>query len=140
MTDSDENTIAKFVQKKGAIGVLSQIDYDDSNTSGELSGALRVSEGTFSSRVDEAIELDLLQEVPQKPEDHGNVNRYKLTRRGEALWGELNSRGTIDTHQAVLDAIEVLEDEQEELAEWASDADIADPDWPYMDSIPDDMR
>jgi hypothetical protein len=46
----------------------------------------------------------------------------------------------LDTHQAVLDAIQDLEEEKEELTEWASDADIADPDWPHMDSIPDDMR
>jgi DNA-binding MarR family transcriptional regulator len=140
MTDSDENEISNFLEEKGAVGLLSQIDRDDSNTSGELSDALRVSPGTFSKRVDEAVEIDLLQMVPQKPEDHGNARRYKLTRRGKSLRAELNSRGTIDTHQAVLDAIQDLEDEQEELAEWASDADIADPDWPYMDSIPDDMR
>jgi DNA-binding MarR family transcriptional regulator len=140
MSDSDENGIAGFLGKKGAVGILSQIDRDDSNTSGELSDAVRVSGTTYSKRVDEALALDLLERVPKKPDDHGNVNRYQLTRRGKALRAELKSRGVLDTHQAVLDAIQELEDEQEELAEWAADADIADPDWPYMDSIPDDMR
>lgn len=68
------------------------------------------------------------------------MNRYQLTRRGKSLRAELNSRGVLDTHQAVLDAIQELEEEKEELTEWASDADIADPDWPHMDSIHDDMR
>jgi DNA-binding HxlR family transcriptional regulator len=140
MSDSDETEIAEFLGKKGAVGILSQIDRDDSNTSGELSDSVRVSGTTYSKRIDEALELDLLERVPKKPEDHGNVNRYQLTRRGKALRAELNSRGVLDTHQAVLDAIQDLEDEQEKLAEWATDADIADPDWPHMDSIPDDMR
>ena len=140
MSDSDEKELDEFLGEKGAVGILSQIDRDDSNTSGELSDAVRVSGTTYSKRVDEALALDLLEGVPKKPEDHGNAKRYQLTRRGKSLRAELNSRGVLDTHQAVLDAIQDLEEEKEELTEWASDADIADPDWPYMDSIPDDMR
>ena len=140
MSDSDEYEIDEFLGEKGAVGILSQIDRDDSNTSGELSDAVRVSGTTYSKRVDEAVALDLFERVPKKPEDHGNAKRYQLTRRGKSLRAELNSRGVLDTHQAVLDAIQDLEEEKEELTEWASDADIADPDWPYMDSIPGDMR
>jgi DNA-binding HxlR family transcriptional regulator len=140
MSNGHKDGIPGFVEEKGAIGILSQIDRDDSNTSGELSDSVRVSETTFSKRVGEALGEDLLERVPQKPEDHGNVHRYQLTRRGKALRAELRSRGVLETHQAVLDAIQELEDDQDELAEWAADADITDPDWPHMDSIPDDMR
>lgn len=71
MSDSDEYEIDEFLREKGAVGILSQIDRDDSNTSGELSDAVRVSGTTYSKHVDEALTLDLFERVPKKPEDHG---------------------------------------------------------------------
>lgn len=131
MSDSDEYDIEDFLDQKGAIGILSQIEYNDSNTFGELNNATTASHTNISSVLEHGVKIDLLERVPQKPDDHGHTKRYELTRRGKKLRAELNSRGTVDVYQTYHSAVQDLEDHEEELIEWVDDADITDPDWPY---------
>jgi hypothetical protein len=56
------------------------------------------------------------------------------------LRNELGSRGVVEAYQAFLPAYQEIEKHKDDLAEWVVDEDITDPDWPYTDSIPDDMR
>lgn len=132
MSDSDEYNISEFLEQKGAIGILCQIDWDDSNTYGELEAAVVATSSPVSDRIQTAVnELDLLEQLPAKPEDHGHVKRYALTRRGKQLRAEMEARGVVDVYQEYFAAAKKLETEEDDLAEWVVDADITDPDWPY---------
>lgn len=130
MGDSDDYDIAGFLQRDGAIGLLTRLDTKEGKLVGEIEAEVHVSHTTFQERKDEALNLDLIERV-LSPDDHGNAKRYQLTRRGKTVLTEMKRKGVTDDYREFFDCYELLEEGKDELADWVQDEQITDPDWPY---------
>lgn len=129
-TDDVDVTVPEFLDSEGAVGLIVQSDYEDGVPFGELNSVVHVSHTTLSNRKKEAVKLGFL-ELVRSAEDHGNTKRYRLTDRGKALRAELKEQGIAEQYRKFFEEYRELEEQRDELVEWAGDADVNDPDWPY---------
>lgn len=128
----DPSDIPSFLTREGGVALLTQIDYNEGMLFSELQEQVHVSQTTLSKRKDEALQMKLLTREP-RPDDHGNAERYKLTRRGKKLRSELNDRDIPDSYRKFFDHYVELGERRDEVAEWVDETVIVDPDWPYDD-------
>jgi DNA-binding MarR family transcriptional regulator len=135
MSDPDEIGLTSYLQRKGAIGILVQIDPQEGTLFGELADQVDVSQTTLSGLLDDGIgdngelPVALFEEI-RKLSDHGNANRYTLTPRGKKLREKLIELNMDEHYEAFLNAKRDLEQGQDEIIEQVRDTVIVDPSWP----------
>jgi DNA-binding PadR family transcriptional regulator len=73
-----------LLNKDGGLGIILTVDEEIGNTHTEFENQVSASKVTISNRLQEAVELGLL-EYTRLADDHGNAKRYTLTEEGERL-------------------------------------------------------
>jgi DNA-binding HxlR family transcriptional regulator len=129
MSDDSELDMQSYLSREGAIGVLVRLDVDGGLINKELENLVHVSPTTLASRLKEGIELDLLT-VTIDPDDHGNAQRYQLTKRGEELLIQLASRGMDTQYEQFFEAHQQLTEKTAEVQDWLATSNLTDPRWP----------
>lgn len=116
----DEPEARAFLNEKGAIGLLVSIDEDEGTTFGDISNQVAVTEATLTTRIETALELELLDQS-YNPDDHGNAKRYTLTNSGLLLQKALEHLDADSYHQEYVEAKQELEDRRGMIDEWLED-------------------
>ena len=96
---TDELPVPAFFEHDQAIGLIVQIDREHGNIKTELADKVDVSGKILRKLLDEAIDADLIEEVPIRPGDHPRSDRYQLTERGKAVQSILRGIGLDDAHR-----------------------------------------
>jgi len=133
MAESDRTEeIQAFLQRQGAIGILSRIDvFGDRNK--DLQEKVNVSSSTLSKRLQEARDLKLLTIQPQNT-DYGTKEVYRLTQAGREVQSKINFIGLDDTYTRLETIEEQFENQRESLVDWAGDNQFSSKRWPWEPS------
>lgn len=111
MTDhTEELPVPAFFEHDQAIGLIVQIDREHGNIKTELADKVDVSGKSLRKLLDEAIDTDLIEEVPIRAGDHPRSDRYQLTERGKAVQSVLRGMGLDDAHREYMTRKRELEE------------------------------
>jgi hypothetical protein len=131
MDDEARLPVAEFLQRKGAVGVLAQIDPGEGTPVGELVRSVHISRNTVQKRIGDGEDLDLFERGYKRGVDHGNTRRVKYTDRGQYLREQLEKLRLVEAYQALFEASETVSSRTGVLQEGIWETAIEDKHWPY---------
>jgi len=133
---AESESISEFLQKRGALGILTLLSMEDGQRFSDLDEQLTISSSTLTRRLTEARGLGLV--VPgMNPEETSVKNEYRITTRGKRVARQMESQGLIHAVRTILDYQQEVDRELGELREWveANRGELArlDDQTPYQD-------
>lgn len=132
----DSESISEFLQKRGALGILTLLSMEDGQRFSDLDEELTVSSSTLTRRLMEARGHGLV--VPgMTPEETSVNNEYRITTRGKRVAKQMENQGLIHAVRTILDYQHEVENEMPDLLDWveAHREELArlDDQTPYQD-------
>ncbi|MCX2819831.1 winged helix-turn-helix transcriptional regulator [Haladaptatus sp. F3-133] len=132
----ESESISDFLQKRGALGILTLLSTADGRRFKDLDEQLTISSSTLTLRLTEARGLGLV--VPGMDTDETSVNNeYRITTRGKRVARRMESQGLIHAVRTILDYQQDVESELPDLLDWveAHKEELArlDDQTPYQD-------
>jgi DNA-binding HxlR family transcriptional regulator len=129
-------SISDFLQKRGALGILTLLSMEDGQRFSDLDDRLTISSSTLTRRLTEARGLGLV--VPgMTPEESSVSNEYRITTRGKRVARRMEHQGLIHAVRTILDYQQDVESELPALLDWvdAHKEELArlDDQTPYQD-------
>jgi DNA-binding HxlR family transcriptional regulator len=116
----ESESISDFLQKRGALGILTLLSTADGRRFKHLNEYLTISSSTLTLRLTEARGLGLV--VPGMETDETSVNNeYRITTRGKRVARRMESQGLIHAVQTILDYQQDVESELPDLLDWVED-------------------
>lgn len=113
----ESESISDFLQKRGALGILTLLSTADGRRFKDLDEQLTISSSTLTLRLTEARGLGLV--VPGMDTDETSVNNeYRITTRGKRVARRMESQGLIHAIQTILDYQQEVESEMGDLLNW----------------------
>jgi len=110
MVDDDELPVREFFEEDEAIGLIARINREDGNIKAELKEKLSISGRPLKFLIDDAIEADLIEEVPMQAGDHPRSTRYQLTYRGKAIQLLFKAGGLDQAHRKLMRLNQLFEE------------------------------
>jgi len=131
-------SVSEFLQKRGALGILTLLSMEDGQRFSDLDDRLTISSSTLTRRLTEARGLGLV--VPgMTPEESSVSNEYRITTRGKRVARRMENQGLIHAVRTILDYQQDVESELPELLDWvdAHKEELArlDAQTPYQDPL-----
>lgn len=138
----DSESISDFLQKRGALGILTLLSMKDGQRFSDLDEQLTISSSTLTRRLTEARGLGLV--VPgMNPEETSVNSEYRITMRGKRVARRMENQGLIHAVRTILDYQQDVENELPDLLDWveAHREELArlDDQTPYQDSFGESM-
>ncbi|ELZ01036.1 winged helix-turn-helix transcriptional regulator [Natrialba aegyptia] len=132
----DSESISDFLQKRGALGILTLLSMEDGQRFSDLDEQLTISSSTLTRRLTEAHGLGLV--IPgMNPEETSVNNEYRITTRGKRVARRMENQGLSHAVRTILDYQQDVETELPNLLNWveAHDEELAqlDDQTPYQD-------
>ena len=132
----ESESISDFLQKRGALGVLTLLSMEDGQRFKDLDEELTISSSTLTRRLTEARALGLL--VPgMNPEETSVSTEYRITTRGKRVARRMENQSLIHAVRTILDYQQEVESELPDLLNWVEDhrEELArlDDQTPYQD-------
>ncbi|WP_418285828.1 winged helix-turn-helix transcriptional regulator [Halorubrum sp. DTA46] len=132
----ESESISDFLQKRGALGVLTLLSMEDGQRFSDLDKQLTISSSTLTRRLTEARALGLI--VPgMNPEETSVNNEYRITTRGKRVTRRMENQSLTHAVQTILDYQQDVENELPDLLNWVEDhnEELArlDDQTPYQD-------
>jgi len=90
---NEELPVSAFFENDQSIGLIAVIDREHGNIKTELLDKTDLSDKSLKNLLDDAIAVDLIEEVPIRPGDHPRSTRYQLTKRGKSVQSLLRLMG-----------------------------------------------
>lgn len=112
-------SLQEFLQRKGAIGLLSLL-HERPMTYSEIKPEIEVTSDTIIERRDEAAELGLLN-ISLGEADQGTKRVYHLTDMGEALTEQMAREGLIRNYRKMRTLEQLVDEQTDELVEWVQE-------------------
>lgn len=113
----DSESISDFLQKRGALGILTLLSTTDGRRFKHLNEYLTISSSTLTHRLTEARGLGLV--VPgMNPEETSVNSEYRITARGKRVARRMENQGLIHAVQTILDYQQDVENELPDLLDW----------------------
>jgi len=109
-------TVEEFLERKGAIGILSTLQ-DGGKTYSEIESEVAITSDTISKRNDEALEIGLIEMQAAKEGDR-TVTVYQLTEFGEAVTERLAIEGIVSNYRSMRTHQRKLEAKTEQMIGW----------------------
>lgn len=117
--------VAAYFERKGAVALLCEIDVSGSQFS-RLAEALAISRTTLTRRLEEGVELGLLEKVDF--EGRGTSHAYALTEPGARLRMFLNQTGATEKHRQVKRLRREFDEQAAQFRSWvAADDELVAP-------------
>jgi len=132
----DSESISEFLQKRGALGILTLLSMEDGQRFSDLDEELTISSSTLTRRLMEARGHGLV--VPgMTPEETSVNNEYRITTRGKRVARRMENQGLVHAVRTILDYQQEVENEMPDFLEWveAHREELArlDDQTPYQD-------
>lgn len=132
----ESESISDFLQKRGALGILTLLSMEDGQRFSDLDERLMISSSTLTRRLTEARGLGLV--VPgMNPEETSVNNEYRITTRGKRVARRMENQGLIHAVRTILDYQQEVENELPDLLNWVKNhrEELArlDDETPYQD-------
>ncbi len=132
----DSESISDFLQKRGALGVLTLLSMEDGQRFSDLDDQLTISSSTLTRRLTEARGQGLV--IPgMNPEKTSVNNEYRITTRGKRVARRMENQGLTHAVRTILDYQQDVENEMPDLLDWveAHKEELArlDDQTPYQD-------
>lgn len=112
-------TLEGFLQRKGAVGLLSVLN-ERGKTYSEIESEVSITSDTISKRTEEATELGLVERQAARRE-HRTVTEYHLTDFGEAVAEKLAREGVVSNYLSMRTHQEKVKEKTEEVVEWLAE-------------------
>lgn len=138
----DSESISDFLQKRGALGILTFLSMEDGQRFSDLDEQLTISSSTLTRRLTEARGLGLV--VPgMNPKETSVNNEYRITTRGKRVARRMENQGLIHAVRTILDYQQDVESELPDLLDWveAHKEELArlDDQTPYQDPFGEEI-
>lgn len=132
----DSESISDFLQKRGALGILTLLSMEDGQRFSDLDEQLTISSSTLTRRLTEARGLGLV--VPgMNPEETSVNNEYRITTRGKRVARRMENQGLSHAVRTIIDYQQDVESELPDLLSWVEthNEELArlDDQTPYQD-------
>ncbi len=118
MSEFATKEMEEFLKADGAAGVIVGVDPHDGSIQGAIEDRAPVSAPTVSNRIDDACNLNLMQEIPLSEGDHPNSTRYGLTEDGRALQKAFTSLRYDDVCKVFRSVRKVQKEIIDEVVRW----------------------
>lgn len=112
-------TLEGFLQRKGAVGLLSVLN-EHGKTYSEIESEVSITSDTISKRTDEATELGLVERQAARRE-HRTVTEYHLTEFGEAVTEKLAREGVVSSYLSMRTYQEQVKEQTAEVVDWLAE-------------------
>jgi len=109
-------TLEEFLQSKGGVGLLSVLQ-ERGKTYSEIEPEVDMTSSTISQRLDDALELGLIEMKPAKHEGR-TLTEYHLTGFGEDVAREMGMRGMVSNYRDMRTHQRALERQTDEFLDW----------------------
>lgn len=129
-------SISDFLQKRGALGILTLLSMENGQRFVDLDEQLTISSSTLTLRLTEARGLGLV--IPgMTPEETSVNNEYRITTRGKRVARRMENQGLSHAVRTILDYQQDVESELPDLLDWVENhkEELArlDDQTPYQD-------
>ncbi|MFC7139106.1 hypothetical protein ACFQMA_04545 [Halosimplex aquaticum] len=114
-----EITVEEFLNRKGAIGLLSLL-HERPMTYSEIEPEIEVTSDTIITRRDEAADLGLLN-ISLGEAENGTKKVYHLTDMGEFLTDKMAREGLISNYRKMRALEELVDEQTDGLIDWVAD-------------------
>jgi len=114
-----EITVEEFLNRKGAIGLLSLL-HERPMTYSEIEPEIEVTSDTIITRRDEAADLGLLN-ISLGEAENGTKKVYHLTDMGEFLTDKMAREGLISNYRKMRMLEELVDEQTDGLIDWVAD-------------------
>jgi len=114
-----EITVEEFLNRKGAIGLLSLL-HERPMTYSEIEPEIEVTSDTIITRRDEAADLGLLN-ISLGEAENGTKKVYHLTDMGEFLTDKMAREGLISNYRKMRTLEELVDEQTDGLIDWVAD-------------------
>lgn len=114
MAIPDSEEVGAFLERAGGVAVLANIDIENGSIFREINDAVHISQTTLSDRLDEAVDLKLLERT-LLADDHANSKRYVYSEVGEFYREEMVRIGLFEAYERFDEARRQIEDGIEEM-------------------------
>lgn len=111
--------ISDFLQKRGALALLTVLAAADGFRFTDLEAELTISSSTLSQRLAEARSHGLVT-PGMNPSETSVRNEYRITTRGERVVRRMERQGITHACQTILDYTHRIEEEMDGLLEWVT--------------------
>ena len=113
----DSESISDFLQKSGALGILTLLAMEDGQRFSDLDEQLTISSSTLTLRLTEARGQGLV--IPgMNPEETSVNNEYRITTRGKRVARQMENQGLTHAVRTILDYQQDVENEMPDLLNW----------------------
>ncbi len=112
-------TLEGFLQRKGAVGLLSVLN-EHGKTYSEIESEVSITSDTISKRTDEATELGLVERQAARRE-HRTVTEYHLTDFGEAVAEKLAREGVVSNYLSMRTYQEQVKEQTAGVVDWLAE-------------------
>jgi len=116
--DDSDTTVSDYLERKGAIELLCEIEPNGSQFS-QLVGGVEITRNTVSSRLQEGEELGLIEK--QDIQGRGTDHAYRLTQAGAKLRLYLDHTGITEQYRIIKQLRRDFNERAGELIRWAEE-------------------
>jgi len=117
---SETDSLNSFFERKGAVELICVLEVQDGKRHKELLDAVNVSAPTLSQRLEESMELNLIERMPTSTEEEEPTPisaEYQLTTFGQVMYNWMNDIGVPQTYETLLEIQRRYTEQRDEFIE-----------------------